>query len=54
MSVLKRLPQDGTYNKIGPIPKLSEMKPRDVYSFDLKSATDRWPLSVMYTLIEAM
>lgn len=26
----------------------------DIYSFDLKSATDRWPLAVIYTMFESL
>lgn len=50
MNVLKHLPSDGTFNQLGPIERLSHLRPLKVYSYDLKSATDRWPLSVIYTL----
>lgn len=54
MSVLRKIPQDGTYDQLGPIRALSRFRPKDVYSFDLKSATDRWPLAIIYTLFEVL
>jgi len=54
--VLSRIQSDGTFNQEKPLTLLrsrcSEIK--DVYSFDLKSATDRWPLSVIYTMFESL
>lgn len=50
MQVLSHIPQDGTFNQVGPIKRLASFKPKDIYSFDFKSATDRWPLSIIYTL----
>lgn len=56
--VLSRLPSDGTFDQEGPLSRLREQfkrSPRDVvYSFDLKSATDRWPLCVIYTMFETL
>lgn len=51
-SLLRSIPQDGTYNQTGPIkPFLDEVRTRltrgadtMVFSFDLKSATDRFPI----------
>ena len=54
MSVLKRLPCDGTFDQEGPINKLASSRPMKVYSFDLKSATDRWPLSIIYDVMSLM
>lgn len=42
MKVLRSIPQDGTYEQDKPLKSLRGS--RDVYSFDLKSATDRWPI----------
>lgn len=38
--VLRRLPQDGTFNQTQPFDRL--VGSRHSFSFDLKSATDRW------------
>lgn len=54
MEVLHRIPQDGTFNQQAPITRLSVYRPMDIYSFDLKSATDRWPLVIIYTLMELL
>lgn len=54
MSVLRKIPQDGTYDQLGPIRALSRFRPKDLYPFDLKSATDRWPLAIIYTLFEVL
>lgn len=42
MIVLRSLPTDGTFNQRKPLDNL--VGNRYCYSFDLKSATDRWPL----------
>ena len=42
MSVLRHLPMDGTFNQTLPLSRLVGEK--HCFSFDLKSATDRWPL----------
>ncbi|KAG5576447.1 hypothetical protein H5410_056581 [Solanum commersonii] len=52
MTVLSSLKTDGTFNQERPLQYLRLKRPKSCYSFDLKSATDRWPLSVTYTLIE--
>lgn len=54
MRVLSLLPTDGTFDQQGPIRQLAASRPSDLYSFDLKSATDRWPLVVIYTLVECL
>jgi len=51
MAVLRRLPTDGTFNQEAPIRRLRELRCSRVYSFDLKSATDRWPLGVIHDLM---
>ena len=50
MSVLRTIPMDGAGDQERPINRLRVKEPRDTYCFDLKSATDRWPLSVIYTV----
>uniref|UniRef100_A0A3Q7JLE2 Reverse transcriptase domain-containing protein n=1 Tax=Solanum lycopersicum TaxID=4081 RepID=A0A3Q7JLE2_SOLLC len=42
----------GTFNQEHPLRYLRLKRPKFFYSFDSKSATNRWPLSVIYTLIE--
>lgn len=54
MSVLSRIPTDGTFNQERPLHRLKSKGLNILFSFDLKSATDRWPLSVMYTLQECI
>lgn len=50
MNVLSTLSTDGTFNQEGPLLRLAEKRPMNTYSFDLKSATDRWPLSIIFTV----
>lgn len=45
-SVLKCISMDGTFDQIKPLDRLSGLG-GTVYSVDLKSATDRWPLVIM-------
>nr|DAC76753.1 TPA_inf: RNA-dependent RNA polymerase [Beta vulgaris mitovirus 1] len=50
MSVLRSLPQDGTYNQTRPLKSLvGQMK---CFSYDLSSATDRWPLLIMFEMFQ--
>ncbi|KAL5798384.1 hypothetical protein ACOSQ2_003204 [Xanthoceras sorbifolium] len=49
MSVLRRLDCDGTYNQTKPLERLVRFQ--NVYSFDMKSATDRWPRVLIYQMI---
>lgn len=41
MEVLRRLPMDGTFMQTQPLDRL--VGEQTCFSFDLKSATDRWP-----------
>lgn len=45
MEVLARIPQDGTFDQTRPLDRLVGSSVS--YSFDLKSATDRWPLVIL-------
>jgi len=52
----KPIRKDGTFNqeKALHLHRLRVKKLRKLYSFDLKSATDCWPLSVIYSLMSCM
>ncbi|KAI5671121.1 hypothetical protein M9H77_11485 [Catharanthus roseus] len=49
MFVLKRIPMDGTFNQHAPLCRLVGAK--DSFSYDLSSATDRWPLILMHDTV---
>lgn len=51
--VLRRIPMDGTFDQVKPLDLLHGVK-GCAYSVDLKSATDRWPLLVMFELAQAL
>lgn len=51
-SVLKRIPMDGTFNQTKPLEYL--VGQRHCFSYDLKSATDRWPLSFMFEIFQVL
>jgi len=51
MSVLRMLPMDGTFNQEGPLDRLEGE--RHVFSYDLKNATDRWPLLLLFEVMSA-
>jgi len=54
-SILKRIPQDGTFNQLAPVRALMENFPHEVcYSFDLKAATDRVPWEVQVALLNQL
>lgn len=50
MSVLKRIPMDGTFNQTAPLMRL--VGSTDCYSYDLSSATDRWPFRIIHTTVQ--
>lgn len=43
---------DGTFSQTRPLDRL--VGDRVCYSFDLKSATDRWPLLLLFELMQAL
>ena len=49
MDVLRRLPQDGTFHQTKPLANL--VGQQHCFSFDLKSATDRFPLVFLFEVI---
>lgn len=52
MSVLKTINTYGTYNQLAPLSRLSKLD--ELYSFDLSSATDRYPLAIQAITINAL
>lgn len=52
MSILRRLVNDGTYDQTKPLRWVTGFK--NVYSFDLKSATDGWPRMVIYSILSEL
>lgn len=45
-SVLRQLPCDGTFDQMQPLVRLKGCE--DAFSYDLSSATDRWPLFILF------
>jgi len=54
MSVLRTLPCDGTYDQVRPLKRLCTLGCSEFYCYDLSSATDRWPLSVIHEVVSAI
>lgn len=52
-SVLSSIPMDGTFNQTAPLDRLRGID-GTVYSLDLKSATDRWPLLLLFELVQCL
>jgi hypothetical protein len=50
MQVLSHIPQDGTFDQTKPLDNL--VGSSVCYSFDLKSATDRWPLLLLFEIMQ--
>lgn len=46
------LPMDGTFNQLRPLDRLTGSE--IAYEYDLKSATDRWPLTLQTGMLERM
>jgi hypothetical protein len=52
MSILKRLKTDGTYDQDNQVERiLRESKGHKAFSFDLSSATDRFPVKMQVILL---
>lgn len=52
MNVLSKIPMDGTFDQTSPLDRLVGNK--TAYSFDLKSATARWPLVFMFEIMQLL
>lgn len=52
VSLLRRLRTDGTFDQLRPLRRLKDA-PGGFHSVDLKAATDRWPLLLLFELIQA-
>lgn len=55
--ILKRIPQDGTFNQTKPLHKLMDvvrLNDATVYSFDLSAATDRLPLKTQLNALSSL
>lgn len=52
MSVLRTIPQDGTYDQTRPLKRLSRVK--TLFSYDLSSATDRFPLWLQSMIVSGL
>jgi len=53
--VFSSIPMDGTFDQEGPLRRLrAKGVNSNIFSFDLKSATDRWPLSIIYTMFSTL
>lgn len=50
MDLLKWIPMDGTFWQEKPLDRL--VGEEDCYSYDLKSATDRWPLLILFEVMQ--
>lgn len=50
-SVLRTIPQDGTFDQTAPLERLLARKPKELYSLDLTAATDRLPLVIQVMVL---
>jgi len=50
-SVLRNIPQDGTFNQTAPLERLLARNPKELYSLDLTAATDRLPLALQVMVL---
>ncbi|KAL0292197.1 UNVERIFIED_CONTAM: putative mitochondrial protein [Sesamum radiatum] len=50
--ILKRIPQDGTFNQTAPLRWL--VGSQECFSYDLTTATDRWPLLVLFEVFQCL
>jgi len=52
--ILGKLRTDGTFNQIRPAQRLIDLGYREFYSYDLSSATDRFPLSLQQVVLSVI
>jgi hypothetical protein len=52
--LLRKLKTDGTFNQIRPAQRLIDLGFREFYSYDLSSATDRFPLALQQVMLSAI
>jgi hypothetical protein len=52
--ILGKLRTDGTFNQIRPAQRLIDLGYREFYSYDLSSATDRFPLALQQVVLSAI
>lgn len=52
--ILKKIPQDGTFDQVAPIRRLQELGYTNFWSFDLSAATDRLPLLLQAVLMSKL
>lgn len=53
-SILKQIPNDGCFDQAAPLKRLMAKKIKDIYSFDLSSATDRLPIDIQCQVLEML
>lgn len=51
MSALRTIPNDGTYDQLRPLYKIRDLKKELIFSFDLTSATDRFPIFLQSSVL---
>lgn len=50
-NILKKIPQDGTFDQSLPLYNLMKKKINNLYSFDLTAATDRLPIELQVQIL---
>lgn len=53
--ILSTIPMDGTFNQLGPIERLRDLRPQStLHSFDLSAATDRLPVALQVQVLQGL
>lgn len=52
LNILRRIPQDGTFDQTAPVLRLKLHKKSYVACYDLSAATDRLPLQIQKMLLQ--
>lgn len=53
-NILKKIPQDGTFDQMAPLMALKEKGIQSLYSFDLSAATDRLPMDLQVQVMSIL
>jgi len=51
MALLRKFETDGTFDQDGQVKRLTRLAESDAHSFDLSSATDRFPLTIQMIVL---
>jgi len=53
-NILRKIPQDGTFDQLKPLLALKSKRCQSLYSYDLSAATDRLPIDLQVQVLSLL